>query len=67
MDWLYRIAEMHLFAKLWDFIVLIPVLVAFHYCMYHTKVSYKNSKLISEWLGIGLILVIAVGITFYYS
>lgn len=67
MDWVYKVAETHFFAKLWELIVLIPVLVAFHYCMYRTNLSYKNSKLVSEWLGIGLILIVVIAITFYYS
>ncbi len=66
MIWIHKIAEIHFFTSLWDLIVLIPVIVVFHYCMYHTNFSYKNSKLVSDWVGIALILIALAGITFYY-
>lgn len=67
MEWIYKLSEWHFFNKFWGLIAVIPLLLAFHYCMYYTNINYKKSKIISEWVGITFIISLLVGITIYYN
>jgi hypothetical protein len=49
-------------------LVMLPISIEiFHYCMYYTKLKYELAKKISEWVPGVLILVLMIGITFYYA